>query len=213
MWWDNKKYRVEGPTYTRLRSRQKITHKNINDFDQDGTLDNLDLESPQQLGFGAAYTFRNLNLTIEANAKWLNWSDAAGYDDFDWEDQWIYSIGAQYSPIDKLQLRIGYNYAANPVKEHNGFDGTQGISVQGKTMMSQYYYETFRIIGFPAIAEQHLTFGIGYQFTEWFSANLGFMYAIEQTIRERGTDPFGMPATLESTLSETSIDFGLTWRF
>lgn len=194
-------------------SPQKVKHKNINDFDQDGNLDDLDLEAPQQVGFGISYIFNNIDLIIEADAKWLNWADAAGYRDFDWEDQWVYAIGAQYSPTDKLKLRIGYNYAANPVKEHNGFDGTQSISVQGKTMSSEYYYETFRIIGFPAIVEQHLTFGISYQFTERLLVNLGYMYGFEKTIRETGTDPFGQPATIKSTLSETSIDFGLTWRF
>lgn len=194
-------------------SPQKATHRKINDFDQDGTLDDLDLEAPQQLGFGVAYTFTKIDLIIEADAKWLNWADADGYNDFDWEDQWVYAIGAQYSPTHKLKLRIGYNYAANPVKEHNGFNGTQGTTVQGKTMSSQYYYETFRIIGFPAISEQHLTAGIGYQFSDRIIANIGFMYAFEETIRETGTDPFGQPATIESTMSETSIDFGLTWRF
>jgi long-chain fatty acid transport protein len=194
-------------------SPQKVKHKNINDFDQDGNLDDLDLEAPQQVGFGISYIFNNIGLIIEADAKWLNWADAAGYRDFDWEDQWVYAIGAQYSPTYKLKLRIGYNYATNPVKEHNGFDGTQGISVQGKTMNSEYYYETFRIVGFPAVVEQHLTFGIGYQFTDRLTLNLNYLYAFEKTIRETGTDPFGQPATIESTLSETSIDFGLTWRF
>lgn len=194
-------------------SPQKITHKNVSDFDQDGSLDDLDLESPQQAGLGAAYTFSGIPLLIEVDVKWLNWSDAAGYKDFDWEDQWVYSIGAQYTPIQNLALRIGYNYAANPVKEHNGFNGTQPISIQGKTLSSQYYYETFRVIGFPAVAEQHLTLGVGYQFSQSLIINLGYMYAFETTIREAGTDLTGSPATLESSLSESSIDFGLTWRF
>ncbi len=135
--------------------------------------------------------------------------------------RWLFAIGAQYKATDKLFLRIGYNYASNPVKEHNGWDGNFNPGtgapnsvniIQGKPVAS-YYYETFRIIGFPAIVEHHITAGIGYKFTDDFSLDLGFVYAIENTITETGTDPFGQPVTIESTLSETSLDFGLTWRF
>ena len=84
--------------------------------------------------------------------------------------------------------------------------------IQGKPVAS-YYYETFRIIGFPAIVDQHITAGIGYRFSDAFSLDLGFMYAFDNTITETGTDPFGQPVTIESSLKEISIDFGLTWRF
>jgi long-chain fatty acid transport protein len=199
-----------GLTYT---SAQKINHKNVTDFDQDGTDDDLKLEAPQQLGLGVAYDFFNTGLLLAADVKWLNWSDADGYQEFDWDDQWVLAIGAQYKATEKLVLRAGYNYGENPVKEHNNFSGTTTTTVQGKTLPSTYYYETFRIIGFPAIVEHHFTAGIGYKFTDAFSLDLGFMYAVEESISESGTDPFGTPVTLESTLSETSLDFGLTYRF
>jgi long-chain fatty acid transport protein len=85
-------------------------------------------------------------------------------------------------------------------------------SVQGKSIPN-YYYETFRIIGFPAIAEHHVTVGVGYQFTPTFSVNLGYMHAFSNTVTESGTNIAGQPVTLESTLSEDTVDFGLTWRF
>jgi long-chain fatty acid transport protein len=202
-------------------SPQKIDYDNVTDFDQNGTLDTLALESPQQAGLGIAYDFFEIGLVLEADVKWINWSNADGYQDFDWDDQTVFAIGAQYKATDKLALRIGYNYASNPVNEHNGWDGSfnpltgapNSVNmVQGKPVAS-YYYETFRIIGFPAIVEQHLTLGIGYKFTDAFSLDLGFMYAFENTITETGTDPFGQQVEIESTLSETSLDFGLTYRF
>jgi long-chain fatty acid transport protein len=149
---------------------------------------------------------------LEADVKWVNWSNADGYQDFDWDDQTVFGIGAQYQATDKVVLRAGYNYAKNPVSEHNNFNGQTMTTVQGITMPS-YYYETFRIIGFPAIVEHHVTLGIGYQFTDAFSLDLGFVYALENTMTETGTDFAGLPVELESTLSETSLDFGLTWRF
>jgi long-chain fatty acid transport protein len=199
-----------GLTYT---SAQKVDHKNVADFDQDGTDDDLALEAPQQIGFGAAYDFFSTGLLIAADIKWLNWSDADGYREFDWNDQWVFALGVQYKASSRLTFRAGYNYGKNPVEEHDNFSGLTTTTVQGKTLPSTYYYETFRIIGFPAIVEHHFTAGIGYKFTDAFSLDLGFMYALEETISESGTDPFGTAVTLESTLSETSLDFGLTYRF
>lgn len=193
-------------------SPQKVSHEMIKDFNQDGTAEDLDLESPQQLGVGAAYDFLNNRLLMEADIKWLNWSDADGYKEFDWDDQWVFAVGAQYEAVDNLFLRIGYNYGKNPVNEHNGFNGNSIINVQGNPF-NGYYYETFRIFGFPAVVEQHLTLGIGYEFSPNFSVHLGYMHAFEETVSETGTDPDGNTATLESTLSEDGIDFGLTWRF
>ncbi len=208
-----------GLTYT---TAQPVTYKRIEDFNQDGTPDNLKLESPQQAGFGAAYTIKGpIKTLIEADVKWINWANADGYKDFDWNNQWVYAIGAQVEPKENFFLRCGFNYGKNPVETHNGFNGSfnpstglpnSAVNVQGNYLPA-YYYETFRIIGFPAIAEKHLTLGTGYCFSKNFSMNLGYMHAFEKTISETGTDLFGRPVTLESKLSEDSIDFGLTWVF
>jgi long-chain fatty acid transport protein len=76
-----------------------------------------------------------------------------------------------------------------------------------------YYYETFRIIGFPAITKSHLTLGIGYEFTPRFSAHVGYTYGFGESISESGTALNGQPVRLESNLTEMSYEFGLTWRF
>ncbi|MGD0820938.1 MAG: outer membrane protein transport protein [Desulfomonilia bacterium] len=204
---------------------QRVTYKNVADFEQNGTLDNLKLDSPQQLGGGVAYENPTImNLLVEADVTWVNWSNAAGYSDFDWKDQCVYALGVQVEPVKRFTLRAGYNYGNNPVKKHNNFNGSFNFSnpqqpvpnsvknVQGSTLPT-YYYETFRIIGFPAIVEQHITCGAGYKFTDRFAVNLGYMHAFENTISESGTNPLGQPVTLKSKLSEDSLDFGLTWYF
>jgi long-chain fatty acid transport protein len=206
-----------GLTYV---SPQKVTHKKVADFNQDGVLDNLALESPQQVGLGISYNFAMLKALLEFDGKWINWANADGYKDFDWENQWVYSMGAQFEPAENLTLRVGYNYGKNPVKTHDGFNGSinpfdlsqNTTNVQGK-LINNYYYETFRIIGFPAIVEQHVTFGVGYKFSDKFSFHLGVMHAFEKTISESGLDIAGTSVTLKSTLSENSLDFGLAWRF
>ena len=89
----------------------------------------------------------------------------------------------------------------------NSINTVQGI------VLPTYYYYTFRIIGFPAIVQSHLTVGIGYDITPAFGVHLGYMHAFEEKLSEKGTDLFGQPVTLESTLSEDSIDMGFTWKF
>jgi long-chain fatty acid transport protein len=196
-----------GATYI---SPQKVKYENVLDKG-DGFSANLELESPQQLGVGVAFTLFD-KLLIEGDVKWLNWSDAQGYHEFDWDDQWVYALGAQYEVMPKLFLRAGVNYGSNPVKRHENFNGTTFKTVQGTTLPT-YYYETFRIIGFPAIVETHLTAGIGYEFSPKFAIQMGYVHAFEKKIKETGTGLDGGPASMESKLYEDSLDLSLTWRF
>jgi long-chain fatty acid transport protein len=211
-----------GVTY---RTPQSVDHENVSNFNadlngdgdsldagEDTTLDDLELESPQELGVGVAVEPMPGKLLIEVNAKWVNWGDAKGYEDFDWDNQWVIAVGAQFKPTEKLALRLGYNYGENPVKEHNGFDGATVTFVQG-VPTSTLNYEFLRIAGFPAIVEHHLTAGIGYEFSDAFAVNLGYMHAFEETITETTTLNVPSATTLESTLDEDSLEFGMTWRF
>ena len=189
---------------------QTVNHKRVFDFDGNGIKDALKLEMPQTLGFGVGFSpFQNL--LIEGNFKWINWSNADGYKDFDWRDQYVFSLGAQYKPIPKLSLRAGVNYGRNPVKEHNGFDASSSTIVQGKAT-STFGYEFLRIVGFPAVVETHITFGVGYEFSEKFAVNLGYAHGFEKKISETGTSG---PATvtLGSKLEENSFEMGFSWRF
>lgn len=198
-----------GLTYV---SPQLITHKDVSDFDWDGEMDDLDLEAPQMFGFGVAYEWAELGLLLEADARWYNWSDAKGYKDFDWDDQWAFGVGAQWRLSQRFALRAGYNYASNPVKNHGNFDGQAPIEVQGH-MMPTYYYETFRVIGFPAIVEQHVTLGFEWEWFEHFYFSMSYMHAFSNTITEDGTDIYGMPVSVSSTLSEDSIGVGFSYVF
>lgn len=204
-----------GATYV---SPQEVKHRDVINFPPLGQFD-LKLESPQHVGVGIAVEPIKNTLLIEVDGQWINWSGATGYNDFDWKDQWVLGLGVQYKPSKQLALRAGYNWANNPVKEHNNFAGFNGTptppitNVQGIPFPT-YYYETFRIIGFPAVAKQHVTFGIGYDISSKFALNAGFTHAFKETITESGTSPTSPASTtLSSTLSEDSLEFGFTWRF
>jgi long-chain fatty acid transport protein len=68
--------------------------------------------------------------------------------------------------------------------------------------MPTYYYESFRIIGFPAIVTNHITMGVGYDVTERFTLNIGYMHAFEASISESGTNLAGQPTGLEELSAE-----------
>jgi long-chain fatty acid transport protein len=207
-----------GLTYT---SPQEAKYNHVANLDQSkpGNED-LKLEQPQQVGLGVAYEFLKPRLLLETNVKWINWSDAKGFEDFDWNDQWVFAVGGQWEAIDHLFFRVGYNYAENPVDEHNNWNGAfsplgvplDTVNVQGSSIPT-YYYETFRVIGFPAIVEHHMTAGIGYEFGESLVINLSYMHAFENSLSEKGTGPDGNNAKIKSKLYEDSLSFAFTWRF
>ena len=64
-----------GLTYV---SPQKVDHKNVTDFDQDGILDTLALESPQQVGLGIAYKFIDWKILFEIDGLWVMRNNETG---------------------------------------------------------------------------------------------------------------------------------------
>ncbi|MCP5005745.1 MAG: aromatic hydrocarbon degradation protein, partial [Planctomycetes bacterium] len=90
-----------GATYV---SPQEVKYDNVFDLDDDGSADDIKIESPSQVGIGVAFEPIERSLLVELDAKWLNWADANGYDDFDWDDQWVIALGARFKPMKKLSL-------------------------------------------------------------------------------------------------------------
>jgi long-chain fatty acid transport protein len=193
---------------------QEIKYKNVADFDSNGTLDSLKLESPQIAGVGIAFEPIQNVLLVEVDGKWINWGDANGYKDFNWKDQWVLAVGAQYKPVPKLALRAGFNYANNPIKTDTLDAFAPDVNVQGK-MVSAFNYEVLRVSGFPAIVTTHASVGIGYQIAKKVSVDLGYMHAFKKTLTESNPNFAGpgFGASIQAELAEDSIDFGITWQF
>jgi long-chain fatty acid transport protein len=169
------------------------------------TFDTLKLEQPQQVVLGVAYDIIPNKLLVEVNEKWINWKDADGYKDFDWRDQYVTAVGIQAKPMDWLALRVGYNYGRNPVKTSNGWNPLGVSSIQG-TSVPTAQLEGFKVVGFPAIIEHHLTCGAGVNLSKKVSVNLGYMHGFENSIKE--TSAFNL-ITYESKLHEDSYELGL----
>ena len=157
-----------------------------------------DFAWPERVGLGIGYQITD-NLLIAADADWVNWADAietltiklSNPDHamapptreipfvMNWEDQWIWALGFELTPRDKWAVRWGYNHGDAPIPE--------------TTLRPQ----------FPAIAEDHLTAGLGYSSGPW-TFNLGLEYVFESEKTNNSTDamlnPFGPGST--ETLSQ-----------
>ena len=107
---------------------------------------------------------------------------------FNWKDQWVYALGADYRLTDRLTLRAGYNYGTNPVP--------------AATLTPL----------FPATVERHLTAGFG-----WLSGNKTYDFAIERAFNKRLTNnnldpqvnPFGPGARVDH--SQWTVSLGVSW--
>ena len=199
-------------TYNQGVKHEKVAY--FDDFDQNGqlvsnaTLDDLELQSPQVVALGVAMEPSSVWL-VELDTKWINWSGAEGYKDFDWEDQWVFGVGAQFKMTPAFSLRAGYNYGKNPVKKHDGFNPMGTTDVQGYDVANPNY-ESLRILGFPAFVEHHLTLGLGYKFSDALALNLSYVHALENTLKETSAqDAF----SFESSLKENTITLGVAWIF
>ncbi|MFA5688226.1 MAG: outer membrane protein transport protein [Kiritimatiellales bacterium] len=199
-----------GLSYT---SPQKARFKGVYNFDEflgDTRKDTLVLEQPAVYGAGAAWE-PNDQWLIAFDIKRLMWGEADGYGDFDWENQWVYAVGARYRLTSSWDLRAGFNYSRNPVKEHRGWDPMGMTSVQGKYVPTMGY-ELLRTVAFPAIVETHITLGAGYHINENLLLNVAYMHAFEKHSSSSGSTPGG-DYNFKSSLYEDSLTIGLTWLF
>jgi long-chain fatty acid transport protein len=133
-----------------------------------------DFRWPAMAGIGAAYDVCD-NLMVVFDIRHILWSDVMQSLSLDftadggagsvsmvlpqnWEDQTVYMIGVEYSPIDSLALRAGYNYGKNPVPD---------------SLVNPL---------FPAIPEQHFTLGAGYTLVEAHLFNAAMSIVPENTV-------------------------------
>ena len=154
-----------------------------------GTVKIRDFQWPATYGIGAAFKATD-KLLIVGDIKRLDWSNvmeefkvnfvadgtqanpmAGGFAGADldvtltqeWDDQTIYSLGMQYQATPKLALRAGVNVADNPVPD--------------------MYLNPL----FPAIVEEHYTFGAGYKISD--SDRIAFSATIAPDVT--ATNPAG----------------------
>ncbi len=175
----------------------KLNFSRVYDFNNDGKLEGMTLEQPWQFGVGVGLK-PTPRLSVGADLQYIKWSDADGYKDFGWDDQWVVKVGGAYRLNDRITLRAGYNYGKSPI-DGRTIPATQ--KAEGN--------ECMRIIGFPAIVENHLSVGMGVNLTQDVTLDIAYMHAFENSVTSRATNG----DYWKSKLSEDSVSLGITWSF
>ncbi len=207
-----------------------MTYRHVFDFkgasteNFTGGFQDLKLEQPQELGFGvgiAPTSKWNVGLDI----KWINWSNADGYKEFGWKDQWVYALGTSYKVTPKLTLRAGFNYARSPIRSNSfgsNMNPTPAASISGASF-NQYAIDLFNLYGFPAITEEAITLGGSYQFTNNFGISLAYEHDFQHSVTDSGVCYNGQgpltssgaysPCSLTAKNAEDAVNVALEWRF
>jgi long-chain fatty acid transport protein len=167
--------------------------------------DKLTFDQPQSFTVGASVTPTEM-LLLAADVQWINWSDTMGEGlpkytndttvtgaqpfNMNWSDQTVIKLGAQLTPMKGLDLRAGYNYGKSPLDKDRAFEN----------------------MAFPAVAEHHITAGVGYHFSDKLAFNIAGMYALEAELSGANMAEQGI-ASYTTKMSQFEIDFGATYRF
>lgn len=178
------------------QTQVNATYDDVMDFNADGVYEDLKLSQPAEYGIGFGYTKDNFKATVDYRK--VLWSSADGYDAFDWEDQNIYALGVAYT-MDALTLRAGYNHGESPL----GDGSFEGATVSGVPFPASSI-AFFNLMGFPAISEQHITLGLGYELSKNIGFDLAYVYSPEETLSSMN---------MEVSNKQSSITGALKYRF
>lgn len=165
---------------------------------------------PQQVEAGVSWRPAEKWL-LAFDVSWVNWASAiekvtvratnpnmplpAGYNtisvpfEMNWDDQFVFALGAQYEINDMWTVRAGYNYGKNPVPD-----------------------DTLNPL-FPAIVEHHLTAGFSWKYGNWdFDFAYEHAFSNDQTNTGAATalNPF---SGTEVSHYQNSLHFMLSYRF
>lgn len=191
------------------KSAIKANYKNnissaIRDFGLTGAILSGDtLEQPAEIGIGVAY--KSGSSTFGIDYKQIRWADTKGYSDFGWNNQNVIACGYKYDH-DELAWKLGYNHASNPIKEQAAATSYTGAAKN-----------FFNIAGFPAIIENHYTFGMDYSYSDKVTITSAFVYSpkVKESydITALSMAFSGGNATADTTHSQKALTLGASYKF
>ncbi|MBX0312690.1 MAG: outer membrane protein transport protein [Sulfurihydrogenibium sp.] len=196
------------------QSPVSMKYKHVFDSNGDGSYEDLKLQQPQEVAAGIGYKVLP-NLKVGLDLRWINWSDADGYKQFNWKDQTVIAIGGEYQATPALKLRAGYNYGKSPIRSYSGLNGNTASTIPNLGTFPDFNVQWFNLIGFPAITEHHISFGGSYQVSKHFAIDLAYVHAFEKKVESSGKNVLAgnEDATVGAKNSQNEVGVALRWSF
>ena len=174
-----------------------------------GGQEQLQFDLPYSFSGGLEASLLEGALILVGDVQWVAWSTTLGPNmpsfvggsatltsqffpfNTDWSDQWIFKVGAQYTlPVmeDRWRLRAGYNYGKAPLNPSQALEN----------------------IAFPAIAESHVTVGLGFATSKSIALNFSSVIGLKNTVSGTGSLPdlsglVGQPVPAGTLSYSTSV--------
>jgi long-chain fatty acid transport protein len=192
------------------QSPTKLKYDNLFDTDGDGKFEQMVLEQPAEYALGLGYKF-NKRFAAGADCRYIDWENADGYKDFKWESQWIYSLGMRYKMNNRWTFRCGYNHGDSALKGKNNLNMTNYTNpVPNFTApFSDFQLQWFNLVGFPAITEDHYTFGFSYEINPNYGFDFGYIYCAKATVTATAA---GNAATIQASNKQHAFSMALRWK-
>tara|TARA_R110000787_G_scaffold55239_2_gene127643 strand:- start:6828 stop:8036 length:1209 start_codon:yes stop_codon:yes gene_type:complete len=172
-----------------------------------GTMSNVDMEQPQELILGISNTPELWkDVLLEANLIYKNWENADLHKDI-YKDTYTLQLGGQYTVNEKLELRAGYSYTTDLLKENdlgNSLGGITSLEAGGNTVpIGPEVLQFVQSFADPFWNNQ-VTVGLGYEFTETLGVDVhaGYAWGRDLSIGVNNTE-----------VENYTLGGGLTWRF
>jgi len=187
--------------------KSEIEHDYKNTFNSDftgGTQSKL--SSPAIVATGLSYQMP-LNavstLTAAIEYKMIMNSSASGFEDFGWEDQNVYALGLEYAnKSGGYAVRVGFNYGENPLENDAMVNPNGSLG---------------SIMTFPAVTEQHYTFGASKSINNRIDIDLAYVYGTGSEDWKNGAVPNGLggyvPVDASTTNDQHSLTVAVNYKF
>ncbi len=140
-----------------FKSRQYFSDFNFETEDELGevSVTSFRLDYPMIVSAGVGYTLDKL--TLAADLRYIDFSNTPGFDKsgfdetgavqgFGWDTIMLGAIGLQYELVEGAQLRVGYSYNENPVKDDVAF-----FNVSAPAIIQHHLAAGFSVIVNPTI--------------------------------------------------------------
>lgn len=194
-----------------LKSPQWFQSFRWNSQYPDGTPTNFSFRLDYPLIAGLGLSVRpQPDWVVAADVRWIDYRDTEGFrqrnfamgsagpyvQGFGWNSIWAVALGTQYQVTHRVALRLGYNYGQNPIPSR------------------QQFFNVFA----PAIVQQTLSVGLGFQLTPSLGLDLAYYHAFAATARgplisNGASAPLNQPlpgTQVTNRLSEDSVSLQFT---